>query len=102
MRGNIRIGDIGTVFRLTVKDQDEVVVDVSTASTKQIIFTDPSGTTTAKTATFTTDGTDGKIQYQTVANDLDEAGQWQIQGYVVISSGSWKTNILRFDVLANL
>ena len=59
-------GDIGTVFELTIKDTDEAVIDVSTAAVKYIYFQDPTGARRRKTAAFTTDGTDGKIQYTEV------------------------------------
>lgn len=101
-RGEIRVGDIGTVFILTVKDQDDAVVDISGASTKQIIFREPDDTAVVKTAAFTTDGTDGKMQYTTVADDLDQVGEWQHQGKVVIGSGTWKTDIEKFKVYSNL
>ena len=60
-------GDVGTVFRLTITDTDGTAIDVSTATTKYIYFQDPAGTKTQQTAAFYTDGTDGKIQYTTIA-----------------------------------
>lgn len=95
-------GDIGTVLILFVHD-DQVAVDVSGASTKTIYIKKPSGTVLTKTASFTTDGTDGKIEWTTVSNDLDEAGEYQLQGYLVLASWTGKTDIATFvvdDVLA--
>lgn len=108
--GEARVGDVGTIFRATIKD-DGVVVDVSTATTKQLIFRKADGTVVAKDATFTTDGTDGKIEYATeaavvgppaVAAFLSVAGQWAYQGYIVSAAGSWKSDIEQFVVHANL
>lgn len=85
-----RVGDIGTVLRVTLVelvDGVETEVDVSTASTKQIKLKDPSGNVTAKTASFYTDGTDGVLQYTTISGDFDEAGNWQMQPYVVLAAG---------------
>ena len=68
--------DIGTRFEITLKDEGNSpeIVDVSTASVTEIIFKKPDGNTVTKTAGFTTDGTDGKIEYTTLANDLDTVG----------------------------
>ena len=95
-------GDIGTVFELTIKDTDEAVIDVSTAAVKYIYFQDPTGTRMRKTATFTTDGTDGKIEYVTIAGDIDEVGTWQVQGYVETSLGKFYTEKMSFQVLSTL
>ena len=103
MVDNIHIGDIGTVFVVTIKDEDETVVDVSSASTQQIIFSKPDGTKVTKTSVFTTDGTDGKIQYTTVdVNDLTTKGKWHLQGKVTLSAGTWTTNVGHFKVFKNL
>ena len=59
----IHVGDIGTVFTLTIKDGSSVI-DLSGATTKQIILRKPDRVTSStKTASFVTDGSDGKIKY---------------------------------------
>ncbi len=103
MADNIHIGDIGTIFTVTIKDEDGTVVDVSTDSTQEIICAKPNGDTVTQTSSFTTDGTDGKIQFTTTAaGDLDKKGKWHLQGKVVITAGTWRTNIGHFKVFANL
>lgn len=97
----IHVGDIGTIFRTTVKEGSSVL-DISAATTTQLIFRRPDGTSFTKTAEFTTDGTDGKIEYPTIAGDLDVAGNWSWQSYIVMPSGSWHTDIGTFSVHANL
>lgn len=97
----IRMEDIGTKFKITVKDGSSVV-DISGATTKQLIFKKPGGTKLTKTAVFFTDGTDGIITYDTLSGDLDEDGMWKVQGYVVLSSGTYHTDIHRFKVHRNL
>ncbi len=101
-KGEVHMGDVGTVFIATITDQDGVVVDVSAASVKQILFRAPYGKVLTKNATLTTDGKDGKIQYTTVANDLDATGKWSRQGHVTIGAGEWKSDITQFDVYGNL
>ncbi len=100
------VNDIGTVFRVTVYDTTSTggseVADISGATTKTIIFGRPDGTTFTKSAVFTTNGTDGKIEYASVDGDLDKAGTWSIQAYVVTSAGNWNSSIGNFRVFENL
>ena len=97
----IRQNDFGTVFQFTIKDSD-VVVNLSSATTKQIIFTKPDGTKLTKTASFLTDGTDGIIYYTTISGDLDTCGVWQSQASLVFASSAYKTDIIKFQVHRNL
>lgn len=100
-KNEIHVGDIGTTFRVLVKDGSDVV-DISSATTKQILFTKPSTDTLTKDASFTTDGSDGLIEYDTLSGDLDESGIWKIQAYLVLSGGSWHSDIAIFKVHGNL
>ena len=97
----IHLNDIGTQFLLTIKD-GSTAVDVSSASTKQIIIKKPSGTKMTKSATFSSDGSDGKIYYASIADDLDETGSYKLQGKVVITDGTFYTDITTFKVHRNL
>ena len=97
----IHINDVGTQFLVTVTDGTSAV-DISSATTKQLIFKKPSGTKLTKTASFITDGTDGKIKYNVAADDLDEAGSYKLQGKVIISDGTFYTDIHTFKVYRNL
>lgn len=94
----IHLNDIGTVFTATILDEDDAVVDISTYTPKQLIFTKPSATKVTQTASFVTDGTDGQIKYTSIAGDLDEEGLWQLQGIV----STFHTNIVTFKVYRNL
>ena len=100
------INDIGTTFRVTVNDTTSTggtsVANISTASTKTFIFGRPDGTAFTKTAVFVTDGSDGLLQYATVDGDLDKAGTWSLQVYVVTSGGAWYSNVGNFRVFENL
>ena len=97
----IHQNDVGTQFLVTVKDGSSAV-DISSATTKQLIIKKPSGTKLTKAAAYSTDGADGKIYYNTVADDLDEAGTYKLQGKVVISDGTFYTDITTFKVYRNL
>ena len=97
----IHLNDIGTQFVLTVKDGSSAV-DISGATTKQIIIQKPSGTKITASTTFSSDGVDGKMYYTTLADDLDEAGSYKLQGKVIISDGTFYTDITTFKVHRNL
>jgi hypothetical protein len=75
---------------------------VSLATDLKIKFLKPDGTLVEKAATFTTDGTDGKIQYVTTADDLDQVDQWGIQAWVRLPSGAWHSTDGAFTVFAPL
>ncbi len=100
------VNDIGTIFRVTVNDTTSTgsatIADISTASTKKFIFKRPDGTTFERTAVFTTDGSDGNIQYISVDGDLNVAGTWSLQAYVATGAGTWSTSVGTFKVHENL
>jgi len=82
----IRLNDVGAVLRLRIKENG-VAVDVSTATTFEILLNPPKGLSRRKAATFTTDGTDGVIQYTLQAGDANVVGEWSVQARVVLPSG---------------
>lgn len=98
----LHLADIGTSFELTVTDQDGAVVDLSSATTKSIVFAKPSGETVTQTASLVNTGTDGKMEYVTVSGDIDEVGVWEVQGVVTIGAATWHTDTEPVTVLENL
>ena len=98
----VQKANVGTSFELTVHDQDGTVVDLSSATTKSIVFAKPDGTTVTQTATLVNTGTDGKMQYTSIAGDIDQGGVWNVQGLVTIGTATWRTAVHVFDVLENL
>lgn len=99
--GEIRVGDIGTIFEVTIKD-DGVVVDISSASVKDLIFRAPDAAAVSKPADFKTNGSDGIIQYATTAGFLNIDGNWRIQALITLAAGTWKSDIGDFTVHPNL
>lgn len=89
MTVDAHVNDIGTVFEVTVTDENDVARDVSAVTAMHIDFRKPTGTVVTVVASLTTDGTDGKIQYKVPSGSplLDEVGRWEIQGYV-----TWDAN----------
>jgi hypothetical protein len=97
----IHVKDVGTVIEVTVTEND-AVLDISTATGTTILLLKPSGTVLTKTATFTTDGTDGKMEYQTQTGDIDEEGVWEVQGKLEMGGGTFYTRSVAFPVKAVL
>lgn len=94
---------VGLILEAEVIDADsEAAIDISAATTKTITLTAPSGTKAVKTASFTTDGSEGKIRYTTVAGDLSENGRWYAQSHIVTPTLNFYQSIHQFDVLPNL
>ena len=103
MACEIHTGDIGTRFLFTIQDCNSTdPVDVSTASSVEIVFQKTDGSTDTKVGSFLTDGTDGKVYYDTLAGDIDQVGYWKVQGKVNFPTGLFYSDIHRFQVFANL
>ena len=100
--GEIHKNDIGTIFRVQIINASGTVVDISGASSKNIYFQKPDGTDITQAGSLTTDGTDGLLQYATIAADLDQVGLWSYQAKVVLGTGTWSSSIIDFDVFPNL
>ncbi len=102
MAAEIHVDDIGTRFRFVVKDEDDAIVDISSASLLEITFQKPSGTELVVTGEIYTDGTDGIMYYQAVEGDLNEHGHYKVQGRVEVDAGPFHTTIGTFRVYCNL
>ena len=89
----IRVGQIGVVFTLTLKQVDAngaiTVMNLASASgatDKQVLILRPDGTTLTKNASFVTDGTNGQIRATSAAGELNGAGKYRGQAYVKTTS----------------
>ncbi len=102
----IFVGDVGTIFRLTFKEcvgDVPTIVDISTSTSKSFVFRRPDNSLLTVTPVFTTDGTDGKLQYTSVTDDINMIGVWCLQGSVTFSgSGPYHGTVVKFDVDAAL
>jgi hypothetical protein len=96
-----QVNDIGTIITLTVYDGSEVV-DISSATSMQIRLKPKNGLRIDKTATFVTDGVDGKIECVVSTNDFAVGAVYSVQGYIVMPSGTWHTSIKEITVNKNL
>jgi len=101
MASQIHVGDVGTQLIMTVKD-DGAIVNISSASTLDVIIKKPDGVNYTKGGQLYTDGTDGKMYYTSVSGDFNSAGNYKLQGRVVLASGTYYTSVSDFKVYCNL
>lgn len=99
---DIRVGDVGTVFRLKIVDEVEDLVNISSATAMTVRFSKPDLLSVDKIGVFTTDGSDGYMQYVAISGDLDLPGKWRIQAHIVTPLGEWWSEIETFWVKENL
>jgi hypothetical protein len=98
MASKVRLGDIGVIFKVRIRNEDGNIENLTTASTKQLIFRKPDGTSETKNASFSTDGSDGYIQYISKEGDLDVKGIWKLQAFIVLGGNEWHTTLSEFEV----
>ena len=103
MANEVHVADFGTVFELEI-EEDGAAIDISSYITLEIIFLKPDGTTkVTNTAVFSSDGTDGKMRYiTTAASEIDVPDNWSMQGRLAKTGQDFKTEIVKFEVVANL
>lgn len=97
----IHVGNTHT-FEVVFLDDAGAVLDISSATTREIHLRKPDGTALQKTASFVTDGTDGAIEYKALTTDIDAEGNWKVQGKVVTATDTWTTRVDEFPVAANI
>lgn len=101
---HIQQGNIGTVFEIEVIRTDTgLAYDLTGNDTLTMIFEkEQDGSTIIRTATAPTPA-NGKIEYTTIADDLDTAGWWKVQARIQgPSTVDLKTEFYRFRVFENL
>jgi hypothetical protein len=101
MASQMHVNDVGNTLVGTVLDDGEVV-DISSATSIEMILKKPDQTTVTKTAVFSTNGTDGQMAYTVVSGDLDQSGNYKIQGKVEIAGSTFYSNISTFKVYCNI
>lgn len=103
----IHVGDIGTVFVLSVTENG-AVVDLSGCTSISFTFKAPDNTSYSLVGQVNTDGTDGKIKYERVQGDglFSVPGKWKVQAVLQwMPSGvlkSYSTSTYEFTVFENV
>lgn len=82
------VGDIGTLISLDVGE------DISAATVAKLAIKKPSGATEVWTGSVNATA----IEYTVIAADLDEAGDWDVQGYVETPAWSGYSTIATMTV----
>lgn len=91
-----QVGDVITLLVQFV-DPDGVIIDLSAATSLQLILQFPDGTSQNFTATLYTDDTDGIIQYTTTPDDLNQFGYYFLQGRAVVGGAVFSTRNNKID-----
>lgn len=102
----IRKGDVGVDMIFTVKEPDPanpgdlIVKDISTATIADCLirWKKPSGTVATRIPSFVVAGADGKIHFNSIAADFDEAGQYSIEALIALPAGDITTSETHFLV----
>lgn len=98
----IRVNDKNVRITIVVQE-DCTAVDISSATAYEIVFYKPDGTTSTVDASLLTDGTDGSIYYNSLADTFDQCGLWKIQAIIYYgSSSTFHSKIETFRVYSNL
>jgi hypothetical protein len=93
----VQVGDVGQVLAAVFLDDNEQPVDVSGASAVQIYVTRPDLTTVALDGSYTTDGVDGALQGETLADTFNAPGRYAVQGYVAETAAGFTGFSDRFE-----
>lgn len=102
MASDIFVGDT-VQFNVTIKDQNDAIVDVSTATTIKFLFEGPDKSSSSKDGSFYTNGSDGIVKYTASTSDISSAGYWKYQVHIVLSNGNaYHSTIGRFRVWPTL
>ncbi len=99
---DIRVGDTGTVFLLSIVDEVEDVINISSATTLNVRFGKPDETSIDRAGEFVNGGADGLMKYTAITGDLDMSGKWRIQAHIITPLGEWRSEIETFWVKENL
>jgi len=99
--GAFAAGEIPPILQHTYKDYDGVVVDVSSFSTLAMnveAIPDVTGPLGAGTIEFDSDGSDGKVNYTWVADDMAEPSSYSAQMWVSSGTNRFASDLIIYTV----
>lgn len=100
MASEIHVDDVGTRFLITIKE-DDVAIDISTATSISIYIKRPDDSMLGRNGTIS-DGPNGQLYYDIQAGEFNDAGLYKLQGRVSIGSSTYYTSIYNFQVHCNV
>lgn len=86
----INVDDIGAIIRITPSDSTVITGAIESS----ILYQKPSGSSGTWAANVVTNG----LEYVTQDGDIDEAGTWNLQGFVDIVTWRGTSNIVTIEV----
>jgi hypothetical protein len=89
---DVHVGDIGVLITFKTRE------DLSTATTHDLDYKKPDGTTGTWTATVS--GSD--LLYTSIAGDFNQAGPYEVQAHVITPTWAGHTDSDHFEVKANV
>lgn len=103
MTYDLQVGALGAVITLTLTE-DGVAVDLTNATTTEMILESARGRRLTRTAWVVAPATDGVLQYATVAGDIAHAGRLRVQAHLAFDGGTTEfwSSVVEFDVGPNL
>jgi hypothetical protein len=101
MSDGIHVGDVGIRFSVLIDDENGDSMDVSLATSKDILFRKPSGEIVSLPADCVNDCVDGLIEVITT-DELDESGIWAIQARIEIGESVYSSSVSNFTVFPNV
>jgi hypothetical protein len=99
----VQVDSYGWNLDLRVVDEQAAPIDISAGTTLEYMAKKPGANgPIAMTATFVTDGTDGKLRHVVTSGEIDTIGTWQIQTHVVMPTAELYSAVMFFEVKANV
>ena len=99
----VQVDTFGWDLDLRMVDDQGSSIDISAATTREFMAKRPSvDIPFTMAASFITDGTDGKLRHVVVVNEINVIGTWQIQSHVIMPGVELFSEILFFEVKANV
>ncbi len=92
--------DLGVDILLLVTDQQCKPTSLLATTVREFEFTKPDGSVVTKTASFVTDGSDGRLRYATESGFLDVVGTWKIRAKLTEPGKLYRTEQVAFAVKA--
>jgi len=103
--GKVHTGDTNTDFQLLVQDTEvtgaNTIVDLATATVKQMVFTDPDGIEqTVSASALNGSGSDGILRHINTTITIAKKGFWKYRAKLTLSGGSvYQSNDVIFEVI---
>jgi len=98
----VHMNDTGASIICLIRE-GTAALDIGSATAMAIHYQKPDATTGSWSASLYTDGSDGKMFYETAASsDLSASGWWSIQPAFTLGDWTGRAETKEFEVLANI